>query len=115
MVSSREDTAVTVAKIKPRDIEGYYQYERTEKNALNTALLQYHEVIKEALAYVVELELIRDNPADKVNPISGEVRILFTDFLLEWLEMIKHNVEMTTYASYAVCIKSCIIPYFENF
>ena len=115
VVSSREDTAVTVAKIKPRDIEGYYQYERTEKNALNTALLQYHEVIKEALAYVVELELIRDNPADKVNPISGEVRILFTDFLLEWLEMIKHNVEMTTYASYAVCIKSCIIPYFENF
>lgn len=25
------DTAVTVAKIKPGDIEGYYQYERTEK------------------------------------------------------------------------------------
>ncbi|MEA4925714.1 MAG: hypothetical protein VB084_10420 [Syntrophomonadaceae bacterium] len=45
-----KDTAVTVAKIKPGDIEGYYQYERTEKNALKTALLQYHEVIKEALA-----------------------------------------------------------------
>jgi integrase len=110
-----KDTAVTVAKIKPGDIEGYYQYERTENRALNTALLQYHEVIKEALAYAVELELIRDNPADKVNPISGEVRILFTDFLLEWLEMIKHNVEMTTYASYAVCIKSCIIPYFKEY
>lgn len=110
-----KDTAVTVAKIKPGDIEGYYQYERTENRALNTALLQYHDVIKEALAYAMELELIRDNPADKVNPISGEVRILFTDFLLEWLEMIKHNVEMTTYASYAACIKSCIIPYFEDF
>lgn len=94
-----KDTAVTVAKIKSRDIEGYYQYERTEKNAIKTVLLQYHEVIKEALAYAVELELIRDNPADKVNPISGEVQILFTDFLLEWLEMTKHNVEMTTYAS----------------
>ena len=55
-----------------------------------------HEVIKEALDYAVELELIRDNPADQVNPITGEVRILFTDFLLEWLEMTKHNVEMTT-------------------
>lgn len=26
-----KDTAITVAKIKPGDIEGYYQYERTEK------------------------------------------------------------------------------------
>jgi site-specific recombinase XerD len=43
------------------------------------------------------------------------VRILFTDFLLEWLEMTKHNVEMTTYASYAMYIKSCIIPYFKDF
>lgn len=70
-----KNTAVTVAKIKPGDIEGYYRYERTENRALNTALLQYHEAIKEALAYAVELELIRDNPADKANanPISGEV------------------------------------------
>ncbi|MGS0763629.1 tyrosine-type recombinase/integrase [Syntrophomonas curvata] len=110
-----KNTPITVAKIKTEDIEGYYQYERTENRTLNNALLQYHEVIKEALAYAVELELIRDNPADKVNPISGEVQILFTDFLLEWLEMIKHNVEMTTYASYAMCIKSRVIPYFKEF
>jgi len=110
-----KNTPITVAKIKPEDIEGYYQYERTENRALNTALLQYHEAIKEALEYAVELELIRDNLANKVNPISGEVQILFTDFLLEWLEMMKHNVEMTTYASYAVCIKSRIIPYFKKF
>ena len=43
------DTAVMVVKIKPGDIEGYYQYEGTEKNAIKTALSQYHEVIKEAL------------------------------------------------------------------
>ena len=110
-----KNTDVTVAKIKPEDIEGYYQYERTENRALNNALLQYHEVIKEVLEYAVELELIRENPADKVNPISGEVQILFTDFLLEWLEMMKHNVEMTTYASYVVTIKSRIIPYFKEF
>lgn len=110
-----KNTPITVAKIKPEDIEGYYQYERTENRSLNNALLQYHEVIKEALAYAVELELIRDNPADKVNPISCEVQILFTDFLLEWLEMMKHNVEMTTYASYVVTIKSRIIPYFKEF
>jgi len=40
--------------------------------------------------------------------------ILFTDYLLSWLEIMKNSVEMTTYASYAVCIKSRIIPYFKG-
>jgi integrase len=110
-----KDTAVTVGQIMPGDIEGYYQYERTENRTLKTALLQYHEAIKNALGYAVELALLEDNPAEQVNPISAEAKILFTDFLLEWLEMMKHNVEMTTYASYAVCIKSRIIPYFKEF
>ena len=110
-----KNTAVTVGQIMPGDIEGYYQYERTENRTLKTALLQYHEAIKNALGYAVELALLEDNPAEQVNPISAEAKILFTDFLLEWLEMMKHNVEMTTYASYAVCIKSRIIPYFKEF
>ncbi len=35
--------------------------------------------------------------------------ILFTAFLLDWLEMIKKNVEETTYGAYAMGIKSKII------
>lgn len=110
-----KNTTITVSTIKSGDIESYYQYERTENGVPNSALLQYHEVIRDALQYAVELELLQDNPADKVNPTSGEVQILFTDFLLEWLGMMKNSVEMTTYASYAVCIKSRIIPYFKGF
>ena len=110
-----KNTLISVSKIKPKDIENYYQYERIENGALPSTILQYHQVIVEALEYALELELIQDNPAEKVNPISGEVQILFTDFLLEWLEMMKNSVEVTTYASYAVCIKSRIVPYFEKF
>lgn len=40
--------------------------------------------------------------------------ILFTTFLLDWLEMIKKNVEETTYGAYSMGIKSKIIPYFEE-
>lgn len=40
--------------------------------------------------------------------------ILFTAFLLDWLEMTKKNVEETTYGSYAMGIKSKIIPYFNE-
>ena len=40
--------------------------------------------------------------------------ILFTTFLLDWLEMTKKNVEETTYGAYSMAIKSKIIPYFEE-
>ncbi len=44
-----------------------------------------------------------DNPSE----------VLFTVFMLDWLEMMKSNVETTTYATYSMCIKRRIIPYFE--
>lgn len=40
--------------------------------------------------------------------------ILFTQFLLDWLEMMKNCVEMTTYANYSQAIKSRITPYFDE-
>ena len=40
--------------------------------------------------------------------------IPFTEFLLDWLEMTKKNVEETTYGAYAMGIKNKIIPYFEE-
>lgn len=41
--------------------------------------------------------------------------IPFTEFLLDWLEMTKKNVEETTYGAYAMGIKNKIIPYFEEY
>ncbi len=40
--------------------------------------------------------------------------ILFADFLLEWLEIIKNSVEITTYAGYSASIKNRITPYFRE-
>ena len=54
-----KNTSIRLSEMKPRDIESYYQYEKTENSVSNSTLLQYHEAIKEALQYAVELELIR--------------------------------------------------------
>lgn len=39
--------------------------------------------------------------------------IPFTQFMLDWLEMIRNNVELTTYAGYSNTVKGKIIPYFD--
>lgn len=44
---------------------------------------------------------------------TGDDSPLFCDFLLEWLEMAKNSIEITTYGGYEYTVKRCIIPYFE--
>ncbi len=39
---------------------------------------------------------------------------VFTQFMLDWLEMVRPNIELTTYSSYSFAIKSKIIPYFDR-
>lgn len=87
---------------------------------------------EKAFAYKMKLEAMKrqgqrtdltSSPLD--NKLSGTTSerstgkvstdsILFTTFLLDWLEMIKKNVEETTYGAYSMGIKSKIIPYFEE-
>jgi len=40
--------------------------------------------------------------------------VLFTQFMLDWLEMMRSSVEVTTFAAYSFCIKSKINPYFDK-
>ncbi len=40
--------------------------------------------------------------------------ILFSDFMLSWLEMWKSQVELTTFASYSQYVKKRIAPYFKK-
>ena len=40
--------------------------------------------------------------------------ILFTSFLLNWLNMMRASVEITTYSAYEATIKKKIIPYFDK-
>lgn len=46
-------------------------------------------------------------------PVAPE-KILFVDFLVDWLEMMRPSVELTTYSSYDMGIRRKIIPYFEK-
>ena len=48
----------------------------------------------------------------EMEPMDSE-NILFTDYLLSWLEMMKNCIEATTYSAYALTIKNRIIPYFK--
>ena len=48
-----------------------------------------------------------------ISEIEDE-NILFSDFMLSWLEMMKNNIEVTTYASYSNCVKKRVAPYFKE-
>lgn len=42
-----------------------------------------------------------------------EQGILFSDFMLQWLEIVKPTIAVTTYSSYSNMVKGVIVPYFK--
>lgn len=60
-----------------------------------------------------DLALKKRKANGSLNKLDPDQEILFTKFMLDWLEMMKNSVEVTTYASYAQAIKSKINPYFD--
>ena len=40
--------------------------------------------------------------------------ILFSDFMLKWLEVAKSTIQITTYASYQGMVERVIVPYFRK-
>lgn len=107
-----EKLKVRICDFRTSDIESYYNYEKSENHVTKMVILQLHEVIKLTLDYAVELGWIDNNPAKEINPATNEVAILFTGFMLEWLEMMKQCVEKTTFASYTSMVTKRIVPYF---
>ena len=55
----------------------------------------------------------RKNKYEETHPDDPK-DIPFTQFMLDWLDMMKNSVEVTTYASYSMGIKSKINPYFDE-
>ena len=39
--------------------------------------------------------------------------VLFSDFMLQWLEIVKPTTAITTYSSYSNMVKGIIVPYFK--
>ena len=54
----------------------------------------------------------------KVSTAPAEIRldddILFSDFMLKWLEVTKSTIQITTYASYQGMVERVIVPYFRK-
>lgn len=101
-------------KVTPKDLEAFYRYERQEDDASAENLLQYHEAITACLDYAEELGWIEENPAEEVNPCADQAPIMFDEFILEWLEIMRTKIGETTYASYKSNVENCIAPYFKK-
>lgn len=55
-------------------------------------------------------------PVNRAASILSELRadMLFADYLLHWLEIVKVRVKIATYSSYCMMVKKTVAPYFMN-
>lgn len=103
---------IKLTDLSPKDLERFYCYEQEENGAGIKQLKLYHAIFTSALEYAIELKWLKDNPAIKVNPCTYET-ILFTDFLIDWLDVVRSKIAVTTYASYVSNVEKSIIPFFD--
>lgn len=104
---------ITPPQLTPKEMERFFQHERTNDEASPDELIFYHEILTACLGYAVELRWISVNPAEAANPCCDQAPILFADFIREWLEMMRSKVGETTYAAYAMNVEKSIIPFFK--
>lgn len=101
-----------LTELTPNELERFYCYEQEENGAGIQQLKLYHAIFTSALEYAIELKWLKENPATKVNPCTYET-IHFTDFLIDWLDVVRSKIAVTTYASYVSNVEKSIIPFFD--
>ena len=60
--------------------------------------------IVDALQYAVDSNWLKTNPVKTVDPCLDNSPVLFNDFLMDWLKMMKSRVAITTYANYEIVL-----------
>lgn len=93
-----EQKRLSLKALTPRDLETFFRYERQQEEATVQQLLDWHRELSDALQYAVDSNWLKANPVKTVDPCLDNSPILFTDFLMDWLKMMKSRVEITTYA-----------------
>ena len=93
-----EKKRLSLKALSPRDLETFFRYERQQEEATVQQLLDWHRELSDALQYAVDSNWLKANPVKTVDPCLDNSPILFTDFLMDWLKMMKSRVEITTYA-----------------
>ena len=79
---------------------------RGNKKRAEAMLMQAREEMEEQLKYRVQCK----KSGMEVMP----EKIRFTDFLSDWLDMMKTSVETTTFSAYEMTVRNKIIPYFNS-
>ena len=108
-----ERKRLSLKALTPRDLETFFRYERQQEEATVQQLLDWHKELTDALQYAVANNWLKVSPIKEVDPCLDNSPVLFTDFITDWLKMMKSRVEITTYASYERAIIHKIVPYFE--
>ena len=90
---------IKLTEVTPNELERFYCYEQEENGAGIKQLKLYDAIFISALEYAIELKWLKENPATMVNPCTYET-IRFTDFLFDWLDVVRSKIAATTYASY---------------
>lgn len=103
-----------VTEITDQELIAYFETERLQNGTGNKALLSINRTICTALDYAVTIGWRSDNPAHDINPCLMSTTPYFTDFLRDWLKLMKTQVKITTYSAYEKTILHKVIPYFDK-
>lgn len=94
-----EKKRLSLKALSPRDLETFFRYERQQEEASVQQLLDWHKELTDALQYAVDNNWLKVSPIKEVDPCLDNSPVLFTDFITDWLKMMKSRVEITTYTA----------------
>lgn len=119
IVSYFKDTEISIASLCVEDLEAFYKDLNSKQfssdwDTKNNIIEACHYLISSGMNHAILSGWISSNPCDRINPLTGKIETLFSDFILEWLEIIKTSVDETTYSGYCSSIRQRIAPYFEE-
>ena len=99
-----ERKRLSLKALTPRDLETFFRYERQQEEATVQQLLDWHKELTDALQYAVANNWLKVSPIKEVDPCLDNSPVLFNDFLMDWLKMMKSRVAITTYANCEIVI-----------
>ena len=99
-----ERKRLSLKALTPRNLETFFRYERQQEEATVQQLLDWHKELTDALQYAVANNWLKVSPIKEVDPCLDNSPVLFNDFLMDWLKMMKSRVAITTYANYEIVI-----------
>ena len=103
-----------------RDVKGYYHTvllypgpDGKQKQKSQTTGLKVRGNKKRAEEILEKRRIEFETALNNSQPVEAN-KIKFTDFMSDWLDVVEHTVEVTTFASYKSAVEQRICPYFDE-